>query len=132
MTMDSIEKLEKQLATKWLKSLSRKDRAEARKGIAAGRKWGESGRSYNAVKAVAEFAVVVFSKVRDEFWDSAFDHYDMAMEEAVGDDDADFDAAMNEGWGPFYQGWLVGVGVAFAEMVETGGSRCLACGGVMS
>jgi hypothetical protein len=127
MTMNSIEKLEKQLATKWLKSLGRKDRAEAQRGIAAGRKWGESGRSYNAVKAVVAFTAAAFSeaKVPDgDLWDSghdaAYDHYQQMMEEAVGDDDADFDDAMDAPWGdPFRVGWFFGVGEAYAGMIET-------------
>jgi hypothetical protein len=135
MMMNSI----KQATAKWLKSLGRKDRAEARRGLAAGRAWSESGRSYDAVKAVVAFAAVALSEVKipdGELWDSehdaAWDHYDRLMHEAVGDDDDDFDAAMNEGWGPFFQGWLMGVGEAYAEMVETGGSRCLVGGAVMS
>jgi hypothetical protein len=135
MTMDSKE-LENRVA-KWLKLLSRKERAVVREGIAAGRKWGES-RSYNAVQAVVAFGAVAFRRLKAsdvELWDSehdgAFDHCSRLMEEAVGDDDAEFNDAM-EDWGNLFQlGWFHGVGLAYAEIIEAGGSRCLVCGGVV-
>lgn len=114
----------------WLKSLNRKDRAMAKRGMDAGRVWGESGRSYDAVAAVIAFADVHFSGepevsedgLLDSTNDHAYDHFYRLMTEAVGDDE-EFDAAMEEG-APFQTGWFLGIGRAYAEMKNglTGGT----------
>jgi len=120
MNVNAIEELLKSNA-KWLKDLSHDDCVEARKGIAAGLAWGENDRSLDAVKAVVEFFMVASddTDADGDPWDSnhdaAFDHYHQQMENAVGNDDADFEDAQEAEWGdPFQMGWFRGVCEAFS------------------
>ena len=98
--MHAIEEQTK-LNAEWLKLLSRRKAKEAKRGLVAGRRWGENGRSYTAVAAVVAFVAVVTGEVY----------------EAIGEDE-DFDEALNEEV-PFQMGWFLGVGEAYAGMIET-------------
>lgn len=107
----------------WLKTFSYDDQPEAQRGFTAGRAWGES-RSRGAVKAVLDFAAVGFGQVEvgalwDGDHDAAFDHYYERMTEAVGNDDADFDDAMEYDWNdPFQVGWFFGVSDAVGAEIQ--------------
>jgi hypothetical protein len=116
----------------WIESLSKKERAGARKAIAAGRAWAESDQSRDTLMAVLAFAQVSYGydKGHDGYlkgcggcglWDSdheaAFDHYYTLMNEAVGDDDEVFiEHVGEEFFGANQLGFFIGVGLAVEDM----------------
>jgi hypothetical protein len=121
-----------ELHAEWLKDLSREDRAEARKAVAAGRAWAESGQSYDTLQAVLAFSRCAYGYDPDSYlkgsggglWDSdhdaAYDHYYTSMDEAVGDDDEVFiDHVTNEEHGTKQLGFFLGVGLAVDDMIKT-------------
>ena len=89
-----------------------------KRGIRAGRAWGGTGHSFNAIKAFVESFVWAVAASNTPEMQGGQDHFHCAMLDEIGEDDEEFNCVRNadDTNNNYRWGWIVGVVDAFVAM----------------